>query len=187
MDPLPSEIPGKHVTIKGSLRINSVTHSHVITYIFFSVTGTQKIICSVKKLSYLIYCVNKCVSTSSRSTYCIFYDERHRMCYRLLVGESSLRRAVVEKTITKEANLESDCQEKAGLRWMEKGQGIRCRKEQTKKFRSGNTSVHRQTHVYGITLFLTPAIKVGTTFWKWGTLSSNYRCLSSHTTRINLP
>lgn len=74
------------------------------------------------------------MSTNSRSTYCIFYDERHRMCYRLLVGESSPWRVVVKKTITKEANLESDCQEKAGLRRMEQGQGIQCRKEQTKKF-----------------------------------------------------
>ena len=58
------------------------------------------------------------MSTSSGSTYCIFYDERHRMCYRLLVGESSPWRAVVEKTITKEANLESDCQERLVLdRW----------------------------------------------------------------------
>lgn len=49
-----------------------------------------------------------------------------------LGGESSPGRVVVKKTITKEANLESDCQEKAGLRWMEQGRGIGAGKNKQK-------------------------------------------------------
>ena len=62
------------------------------------------------------------------------FQSKTQIVLKTFVGESLSWRVVVEETITKEANLESDCQEKAGLRWMEQGQGHLKQERTNKKF-----------------------------------------------------
>lgn len=119
------------------------------SHIFFSKQGQKKtdhLLC--KTHSYITYYVNKCVSINSSSTYCTLYDGTDRMCYRLLVGGSSPWTVVGKEIITKEANLEPDCQEKEVLDGWSGPKGILSRKEPTKNFRGGNTSLRRQTRMF---------------------------------------